>query len=177
VNATGIINVPKFSKPVMDILASNWRVSGILNVASGSAFTVVSGVDAALNGKNALTQYANQVADKVYGNQCTDDLRKSSGFTCLWLNPAAFGRPADGAFGNLRPGTVYGPGNWTLNAGLSRTFRIKEAQNIEFRAEGTNVLNHANFLNPNGNITNSQFGRIQSALPGRVMQFGLKYLF
>ena len=177
VNATGIINVPKFSQPVMNILASNWRVSGILNVASGSAFTVVSGVDAALNGKNALTQYANQVADKVYGNQCTDDLRKSSGFTCLWLNPTAFGRPADGAFGNLRPGTVYGPGNWTLNAGLSRTFRIKEAQNIEFRAEGTNILNHANFMNPNGNIMNSQFGRIQSAYPGRVMQFGLKYLF
>jgi len=48
---------------------------------------------------------------------------------------------------------------------------------MEFRAEGTNMLNHANFLNPNGTITNAQFGRIQSARDGRVMQFGLKYLF
>jgi hypothetical protein len=177
VNATGIINVPKFSNPWMNAVASNWRVSGILNVSAGSAFTIVSGTDAALNGKNATTQYANQVADNVYGNQCNDDLTRASGFQCLWLNPKAFGTPASGTFGNLRPGTVIGPGSWTLNAGLSRIFRLAERQTMEFRAEGTNVLNHANFMNPSNNITSPQFGRLQMAGPGRVMQFGLKYLF
>ena len=177
VNATGIVNVPKFSNPWMNAVASNWRVSGILNVSSGSAFTVVSGTDRALNGKNAPTQYANQVAENVYGNQCENDLRQASGAKCLWLNTAAF-LPADtGTFGNLRPGTVFGPGNWTLNAGLSRIFKITEGQTMEFRAEGTNVLNHTNFMNPSGTYTSSTFGRIQSARDGRVMQFGLKYLF
>jgi Carboxypeptidase regulatory-like domain len=177
VNATGIVNVPKFSNPWMNAVASNWRVSGILNVSSGSAFTVVSGTDRALNGKNAPTQYANQVAENVYGNQCENDLRQASGAKCLWLNTAAF-LPADtGTFGNLRPGTVFGPGNWALNAGLSRIFKITEGQTMEFRAEGTNVLNHTNFMNPSGTYTSSTFGRIQSARDGRVMQFGLKYLF
>jgi hypothetical protein len=177
VNATGIINIPKFSNTWMNAIAGNWRVSGIFNAMSGSAFTVVSGTDRALNGKNAQTQYANQVLSNTYGSQCTNDLRKDSGFTCKWLNPDAFKTPDLGTFGNITPGTVFGPTNWTINAGLSRIFKLKEAQTLEFRAEGTNVLNHANFRNPSGNINSAQFGRIQDAGPGRVMQFGLKYLF
>jgi hypothetical protein len=77
----------------------------------------------------------------------------------------------------MGPGTVFGPGSWTINAGLSRIFKLKETQTLEFRAEGTNVLNHANFSSPSGNLNSPQFGRIQSSGPGRVMQFGLKYLF
>src|SRR6185436_18183527 len=57
VNATGIVSIPKFSNPAMNALASNWRLSAIVNVQSGSAFTVVSGTDRALNGKNAAAQY------------------------------------------------------------------------------------------------------------------------
>jgi hypothetical protein len=177
VNATGIASMPRFSNTWLNAFAGNWRLSGILNVASGSAFTIVSGSDRALNGKNALTQYASQTSLDTYGNQCTSDLRQSSGATCLWLNPSAFAAPTLGSFGNLGPGTVYGPGSWTVNAGLSRIFRIKESQTVEFRAEGTNILNHANFLNPSGTLTSPQFGRIQSARDGRIMQFGLKYLF
>jgi len=181
VNGTGIVTVPKFSNTTLNALASNWRLSGILSVASGSAFTVVSGTDRALNGKNALTQYADQVSPQTYGSKCTDDLTKASGFGCLWLSPAAFATPALGNFGNMGPGTVVGPGSWTINAGLSRIFKLKETQTLEFRAEGTNILNHANFLIPNGssttNLNTPQFGRIQSSGPGRVMQFGLKYLF
>src|SRR5207244_4013121 len=109
--------------------------------------------------------------------QCTNDLTRSSGFNCLWLNTKSFKAPDLGNFGNLGPGTAYGPHSWTINAGLSRLFKVKEQQTVEFRAEGTNILNHANFRNPSGNITSPQFGRIQDAGPGRVMQFGLKYLF
>jgi hypothetical protein len=176
-NATGILNMPGFSTPWLNTLASNWRLSTIISALSGSAFTVVSGTDQALNGKNALTQYADQILPNAYGNKCTSDLTKTSGFSCLWLNPAAFAAPAPGTFGNLRPGTVFGPSSWTVNAGLSRIFKVREAQTVEFRAEGTNILNHANFMNPSGNRNSPQFGRIQSAGPGRVMQFGLKYLF
>jgi hypothetical protein len=177
-NATGIVSMPKFSSTWMNALASNWRLSGIFSALSGSAFTVVSGTDRALNGKNAAAQYADQRTTEVYGNKCSDDLtRTGSGFNCLWLNPASFGVPAVGNFGNMGPGTVFGPGSWTINAGLSRIFKLKETQTLEFRAEGTNVLNHANFSSPSGNLNSPQFGRIQSSGPGRVMQFGLKYLF
>jgi hypothetical protein len=71
----------------------------------------------------------------------------------------------------------YGTNRWTLNGGVSRLFKLKERQTMELRVEGTNVLNHTNFRNPSGNLTSTQFGRIQDANPARVMQFGLKYLF
>jgi hypothetical protein len=54
---------------------------------------------------------------------------------------------------------------------------VREKQKIEFRAEGDNILNHANFGDPSTNLGDSQFGRIQSAGPGRIMQFALKYIF
>jgi hypothetical protein len=177
-NGTGIVNVPKLSGTWLSAVASNWRLSGIFRADSGSAFTVVSGTDRALNGKNAATQYADQVSGTVYGNQCKDDLTRGSNFTCFWLNTtSAFRAPANGSFGNLRPGTVFGSERWVIDTSLQRIFKLTETQTLEVRAEGTNILNHTNFLNPNGNITNAQFGRIQSARDGRVMQFGLKYLF
>src|SRR5207244_11257144 len=123
VNGTGIVNIPKFSNPWMNAVASNWRASGTFSIMSGSAFTVVSGTDRALNGKNAATQYANQISANVYGNQCTNDLTQSTGFQCLWLNTAALKAPDSGTFGNLRPGTVTGRCSPTHNAALSRIDR------------------------------------------------------
>jgi hypothetical protein len=168
--------MPRFSNTVMNALASNWRVSGILKARSGNPFSVVSGTDRMLNGVNTAGQYVNKVSDKVYGNKCKDGLVGTNP-TCLWLNASAFAVPDPGTLGSLGPNTVFGPGFWNVDTGLTRVFNLKETRKLEFRAEATNVLNHANFDNPSGNLSSSQFGRIQSAQPGRVMQFALKYLF
>jgi hypothetical protein len=77
----------------------------------------------------------------------------------------------------MSPGTIIGPGNWTIDSGISRIFKVTEKQQVEFRAEATNVLNHTNFNNPSGNLNSSTFGRIQSAAEPRIMQFALKYVF
>jgi hypothetical protein len=37
-----------------------------------------------------------------------------------------------------------GPGIWNLDLAISKTFPIRESTNIEFRAEGFNILNHHN---------------------------------
>lgn len=39
-----------------------------------------------------------------------------------------------------------GPGIWNLDMALSKTFPIRESVNLEFRAEGFNVLNHHNLF-------------------------------
>jgi hypothetical protein len=84
----------------------------------------------------------------------------------------------------MHPGMLRGPGFFDIDTGLSRTFRIKEAQRIEFRADATNILNHTNFLNPGvapptafTTLTSSIFGRLQLARDARVFQFALKYMF
>jgi hypothetical protein len=64
------------------------------------------------------------------------------------LNPAAFTFPQPGEFGNLGRYALHGPGLSQLDFTLHKTFALGEKQNIEFRAELYNVLNHANFATP-----------------------------
>lgn len=176
VNATSVIQMPRFADPWVERFAGNWRLSGILKMKSGSPFSVVSGTDRQLTGINQTTQRANQIAANVYGSKCNSDLRATTP-TCFWLNRDAFAIPSLGTLGNMGPGTIVGPGSWTIDAGVSRIFKVREKQQVEFRAEATNVLNHTNFNNPSGNLNSSTFGRIQSAGDPRIMQFALKYVF
>jgi hypothetical protein len=73
---------------------------------------------------------------------------------------------------------------------LSRTFPIHERIRLEARAEAFNVINRANFDNPTGNLSSSQFGLITAtqSSPGgslllasvgdpRILQFALKLHF
>jgi hypothetical protein len=56
---------------------------------------------------------------------------------------------------------------------------LREDANLQFRAEFFNLFNHGQF-NPPGNDRNtgSTFGVItSSSVPGRILQFGLKYTF
>ena len=52
-----------------------------------------------------------------------------------------------------------------------------DASFAEARAEGFNVINHANFNAPSGNLSSATFGRITSAGDPRILQFALKLHF
>jgi hypothetical protein len=59
----------------------------------------------------------------------------------LYINPAAFSMPAPGTYGNLGRNALRGPGISQLDLTLSKKFTIREAMNLEFRAECYNLLN------------------------------------
>jgi Carboxypeptidase regulatory-like domain/TonB dependent receptor len=80
-----------------------------------------------------------------------------------------------------------GPGAWNLDAALTKTFPIREQLNIEFRAEGFDVLNHHNLyiLAVNNNVQGGG-GAIEAQKGGvagganderRFGQFALKVNF
>jgi hypothetical protein len=48
---------------------------------------------------------------------------------------------------------------------------------FEFRCEFFNAFNHAQFLNPSGNINSSTFGLVTSANPARIGQVAGKFSF
>jgi hypothetical protein len=71
---------------------------------------------------------------------------------------------------------------------LSRVFRVRENQNLEFRAEAFNVTNGLRKGNPGAttaapfistvvNLNTNTFGQINTSGDARVMQFALKYVF
>ena len=102
-----------------------------------------------------------------------------------YLNPKAFVNPAPGAYANTGANAIEGPRYWTFDVALSRLFKIREGQNVEFRAEAFNLTN--SFRIDNGQtggssqivqtLNSGNFGQVTGSLDPRIMQFSLKYGF
>jgi hypothetical protein len=63
---------------------------------------------------------------------------------------------------------------------LLKNVAISESKSVEFRLEGFNVFNHAQFYGPasvNGNINSTSFGQVVSAAAPRLMQAAVKFIF
>jgi hypothetical protein len=157
---------PQIDNPALAALATNWRLSGIVNVRSGSWMNVLSGRDNAFNGQ--ANQRVDRISDDVYGPKTL----------ASYLNRAAFAQPAPGGFGNSKRNSVEGPGFWKIDLAVSRLVPIATTHNVEMRLEIFNLLNNFNWGNPNLNFNAGTFGRI-TTLAGdpRIMQFGIKYAF
>lgn len=166
-NMTAVGEVPKFSDKWLNWIASGWRTSATVGMQSGSYFSVVTGVDNALSGKNSTTQRPVQQLANVYGD----------GTASFYLNRAAFIAPAGGTYGTLGQANILGPGSLIFNAGLSRVFRVWENQTVEIRGEGQNILNRINYGNPTTSLASNIFGQINTSGPARIMQFAIKYVF
>ena len=136
-----------------------------MKARSAQFFTVSLGVD------NALTGQATQTPDLV-GNPYPSGQNVNN-----WISRSAFATPAPGSYGNLGVFNIKGPGLFQFDMALTRTFAVRERQQVQVRAEAFNILNHANFNTPVSTLNSGAFGQIQSALDPRIMQFALKYVF
>jgi hypothetical protein len=103
----------------------------------------------------------------------------------MWFNTAAFTNyagltPSAGFFALASPfGILEGPGEFTLNTGLSKSFRVTESKSLQFRWEAFNLPNRVNLINPDTEFADGPgaFGHIFGSGPSRYMQFGLKFTF
>jgi hypothetical protein len=89
------------------------------------------------------------------------------------LNPAAYTAPKAGQWGTAGRNSIVGPGQFTLNASLGRTF----AENLDFRFDSTNPLNHVTYPNWNTVVSSSQFGLPSTANAMRSLQATLRWRF
>jgi hypothetical protein len=181
-NFTAVAQTPKFSNRTMSMVASGWTMSGIYRVSSGAPLNVVSGTDQALTG--TVLQRATQVAANPYKDKSGRPLTQ-------WVDPAAFLISGLGTFGNVGWNSLVGPGTWSLDIALSRTFNVREAQRFEIRAEAFNLTNSFRAAGiagapsigggvGTGNSTalnSNTFGQIRTALDPRILQFAVKYVF
>ena len=165
-NASVGYMTPELSNPVLRILASNWRTSGVISVRSGAFLNIITGLDNALNGQ--IGQRPNKAGDDFYGAKTLDS----------YLTRAAFSAPAPGTFGNLPYRAVEGPGYWSIDLALSRIIQMGATRSLEIRLESFNLTNNFNWGAPAVNLNQAQFGRITTngGTP-RIMQFGIKYGF
>lgn len=154
----------------------NWQVNGITTFMSGTPFTVFDSQDVSLQGTAPeITGFSsnrpNLVGDANAGPHTVQE----------WFNVNAFQRldpqTQAGQFGSAGRNIVQGPGleDWDFSA--LKNIPLAETKQLQFRAEFFNIFNHTNFRLPDSDISSPTFGQIREALPPRLVQVALKFLF
>src|SRR2546426_647384 len=82
--------------------------------------------------------------------------------SAVWFNKNAFAQPAAGTFGVQERNLLRNPGAWYWDMGLRKNIPVTEKQNVQFRFEVFNILNHPNWGGASSNPTSGSFGMITS---------------
>jgi hypothetical protein len=91
-----------------------------------------------------------------------------------------FSENAIGTPGNTKRRFFSGPGMDNYDMALLKNVRVTESKSLQFRLEGFNIFNHAQFFGPqsvDGNISSTTFGNVVNAAAPRLAQASLKFLF
>jgi hypothetical protein len=152
-------------------LGAGWSVSGTFFYRTGLPFTVIDSADTAIlasTNYGAATLFANYLGGAQ--PSCTTP-------TKLCLNAADFSSAAN-AFGNQARNQFRGPGFFITDLSIFKSTRVHlwgEGQQLITGASFYNVLNHPNFDQPVGDISNSQFGQIIQTVspPTSILGSGL----
>jgi hypothetical protein len=166
---------------LMRTVFGSWQVSGIVYARTGfptSLTTSATGPDG-----NTNEQRPNLVPGQPL--YLGGSLNPGAFCTPGTQDPLYPGGTCPAGFGNVPRNILRGPGVWQTDLALSKRLPITEQLQVQFRAEVFNVFNSAQFANPNGLISASDFGIIYLPLnttpigtgTPRQFQFLLKLQF
>jgi hypothetical protein len=159
---------------------NGWATSGIVTLQSGFPIRITDQND---NELFSSFDFETVGQPNQVGKFVTLDPRKNGGYYFNNNDGAIFtDNVALGTVGNTQRTICCGPGivNWDMT--ITKDTKFGERWNTQFRAEFFNILNHTQFYNPDGNITDGtgpggDFGRIKSTRDPRLIQFALKVSF
>jgi hypothetical protein len=156
-------------------LTEGWQIQGITRFSSGFPIQMNQSVgDASLVGSPA-TDMPNVVGPVVKVNPRNANPGCPTVTGCYFL-PSAFAVNTDlGTFGTANRRFFHGPGFNNTDFGVTKHTLIKENLAFDLRFEFFNIFNHAQFINPTGDISNSNFGIVTNARPPRIGQVSAKF--
>ena len=152
-------------------LVDDWQLSGIVQLQSGFPIRI-------------QTQDDNELISSLFflgagAPQLTGPLQilnpKTNGGQ--YLNPSQFSDPTIGSFATTPRSICCGPGENEWDMTVSKRIAVSEARYFQFRADIFNLFNKTQFVNPDGNFSNTTFGQVLQARDPRLVQFALKFYF
>ena len=152
--------------PVLNGIAGNWRLSGMLTLRTGFPLTITA-LDR--SGTVSGAPRADRLADGAGSRQV--------GPGSSWFDKSAFRQPVAGTFGTAGVGVTRGPGLRNLDVSLQKSFPLTESKRFEFRAEFFNLSNTPAFNAPDRAVNSATFGEINAAQGERNIQLALKFYF
>jgi hypothetical protein len=155
----------------LDHIVSGWTLDTIATFSKGNPFTVLA---ASSTSMDPMTSYR---ADQTCNGRSSLKNKDVRGNGHYWFDTSCFAKPAPNYFGNSAPNIITGTGvnNWDIGAG--KLIALRESMALQFRADAFNAFNHAQFLNPDSNMADTNFGKITTVGPSREFQFSLKMLW
>ncbi len=154
------------SGSLVDAFLGGWQIDGIWNWRSGLPLTISSPACAncAMGGDRTTR------ADVVPGVSPS----VSNPGPPAWFNPSAFVAQST-PYGTVGRDTIWAPGLQQWDLGFAKRFTVSEQRYFQFRGELFNAFNQVNLKMPASTAGAAGFGTITAALPGRNVQFGLKF--
>jgi hypothetical protein len=147
-----------------------WQVAGILTLMTGIP------MDITYTAANLLAPGNMQSPDQVAPVQILHGINNGN----PWFSTSSFVAPTGLNFGTVGRNSVSGPGFFSMDCSLFKTFRVTERVHVELRGEAFNVSNTPQFSNPNSTLGNSSFGFVTGIVggtSGRNLQLGAKLMF
>ena len=187
INYVWDIPAPKyrgFKGKVLD----DWQVSGIIQFQSGFPIRIQTQDDNELisslfflgAGAPQMTGNTPQIVNaKILthadGTPCGSNITSDCAHN--YLNPSQFSDPTPGTFATTPRSICCGPGENQWDITFSKRITLSEARYFQFRADIFNLFNKTEFVNPDGNFSNTTFGQVLQARDPRLLQFALKFYF
>lgn len=159
-----------------------WQFSTITALHSGSPTTPTISFDEANLGPSNYTYFSERpnLNPNFSGPLVTGNPHQ-------WFNPSAYAVPSLGFMGNAPRNPIMGPGLIGFDASLMKATSIKElgeSGSLQIRWDVFNVINHANFAEPNSSVftspttPNPTAGFISSTVTSsRQLQLSAKLIF
>ncbi len=177
INYVWDIPVPKY-QGIAGKIFDDWQVSGITQFQSGFPIRLQTQNDNELVGS---LFFFGTAAPQLNGNlqilnpKTVQTINGVQGR--YYLNAGQFSDPALGTFATTPRSICCGPGENQWDITFVKKIKITEAKYFEFRTDIFNAFNKTQFVNPDGNFSNSTFGQVLQARDPRLVQFALKFYF
>jgi hypothetical protein len=153
-------------------IANGWAVSGITTFQSGFPIRLTSSDDLELMNSFDFEYPGEPNIVKPFRTI------NPRGANNLFFDPSTFQPQTLGTIGSAQRSVCCGPGINNFDVGVHKETRLSERTRMEFRGEFFNLVNHAQFVTPDGNISDGgDFGRVMQARDPRLVQFALKLFF
>jgi hypothetical protein len=177
------------SSGVVARVLEDWKLGWILNVNSGQPVNIVAqnmlyangsadivgdfdrkGTVEFKEGASSGTYFMGGELTQVRDPQCSNVTTSQNLRNLCTLNAVqnstgqvVLQNPLPGQRGSIGFRSAESPGRWRFDANLSKSFKISESKNLQFRLDATNVLNHPEPANPVLDINAANFGSITGA--------------
>ena len=166
-------------KGVAGAALGGWRWSTVWTMQGGVPFEIKTGFN-----RSRQNVTSSSLGDRPNWAPGCDANSAFLGQVNAWFDVNCFVLNDVGFLGNVQARAMRGPGLFTSDWSLAKSFSFMNGRRIEVQAQAFNITNQVNFRVPaaslwqNATTRNPNAGRITATVtPARQVQFGVKFTF